>query len=158
MIRVPENHEKLSTIFPESIKYLSEDIANVERIKKDTYSSYRALRRAFLMLLIAENTVFILVNIADFLNNNADPKEIDKISIRQLQAKTKPLLSSIFLAFLCLLVGQLLLYRESERSLIGNCREINRQNISLVGEAWMHIQTLKTNQRLSHFLAKDRNA
>ena len=47
LIRVPENQEKLSTIFSESIKYLSEDIANVERIKKDTYSSYRALRRAF---------------------------------------------------------------------------------------------------------------
>ena len=85
------------------------------------------------MLLIAEVTVFILVNIADFLNNNADPEEIDKISIRQLRGKTKPLLASIFLAFICLLIGQLLLYRESERSLIGNCREINRQNISLVG-------------------------
>ena len=58
------------------------------------------------MLLIAEVTVFILVNIADFLNNNADPEEIAKISIRQLQAKTKPLLASIFL-HLCLLVGQL---------------------------------------------------
>ena len=146
LIRVPENQEKLSTIFSESIKYLSEDIANVERIKKDTYSSYRALRRAFLMLLIAEVTVFILVNIADFLNNNADPEEIDKITIRQLQAKTKPLLASIFLAFLCLLVGQLLLYRESERSLIGNCREINRQNISLIGslDAYPNIKNKST--------------
>ena len=133
LIQVPESHEKLSAIFSKSIEYLSKDIANIERIKKDTYSSYRSLKRAFLMLLIAEVTVFILVNIADFLNNNADPEEIDKISIRQLQAKTKPLLASIFLAFICLLIGQLLLYRESERSLIGNCREINRQNISLVG-------------------------
>ncbi len=161
LIVVPENHEKLSAIFSKSIEYLSEDIANVERIKKDTYSSYRVLRRAFLMLIIAEVTVFILVNIADFLNNNADPEEIDKISILQLQAKTKPLLASIFLAFICLLIGQLLLYRESERSLIGNCREINRQNISLVGslDAYPNIKNkstiiplLKPRQRCANYI------
>ena len=133
LIKIPESHENLSAIFSKTIEYLGKDIANIKRIKKETYLSYRSLRRAFLMLLIAEVTIFILVNIADFLNNNANPEEIDKISIRQLQAKTKPLLASIFLAFICLLIGQLLLYRESERSLIGNCREINRQNISLVG-------------------------
>jgi hypothetical protein len=146
LMQPPKNNNKLSTIFSRSIEYLSEDIANVERIKEDTYSSYRTLRRAFLMLLIAEVTVFTLVNIADFLNNNADPEEIDKISIHQLQAKTKPLLASIFLAFICLLIGQLLLYRESERSLIENCREINRQNISLVGslDAYPHIKNKST--------------
>ncbi len=144
--QVPESREKLSAIFSQSIEYLGKDIANSEQIKKDTYSSYSTLRRAFLMLLIAEVTVFILVNIADFLNNNADPEQIDKISICQLQAKTKPLLASILLAFICLLIGQLLLYRESERSLIGNCREINRQNISLVGslDAYPEIENKST--------------
>lgn len=132
-IKASENHEKLSEIFSKSIKFLSENIANIERIEKDTYSSYHILGRAFFMLLIAEVIVFILVNMADFLNNNADPEEIDIISINNLQPKTKPLLASIFLAFTCLLIGQLLLYRESERSLIGHCREINRQNISLMG-------------------------
>ncbi len=57
----------------------------------------------------------------------------DQINLNKLQGKTKPLLVSILLAFICLLIGQLLLYREAERSLIGNCREINRQNISLTG-------------------------
>ena len=71
--------------------------------------------------------VFVLVNSADFLISNANSDAISLISLTKPQDKTKPLLASILLAFICLLIGQFLLYRESEWSLISNCREINRQ-------------------------------
>ena len=129
----PANHAKLSEIFTGSIKYMNENIIGNDNINKGAYSSYQNLRKAFFVLLCVEIIVFALVNFVDILNNNADPDGIDEINLRKLQAKTKPLLASIFLAFICLLIGQLLLLRESERSLIGKCREINRQNISLIG-------------------------
>ena len=130
--KTAENHAKLSEVFAGSIRFLNDNVVTVENIDKSTYSTYQHLRKAFFILIFVEIMVFTLVNFADILNNNADPEEVDKINLRKLQAKTKPLITSISLAFICLLIGQLLLYRESERSLIGNCREINRQNISLM--------------------------
>lgn len=124
--------ERLSEIFDQTIKLINEDIIGREKISQETYASYQNLKRAFFILLFVEITVFVLVNSADLLNTNADPEDSEQINLRKIQAITKPLLASVFLAFICLLIGQLLLYRESERSLIGHCREINRQNISLM--------------------------
>ena len=124
---------RLSMVFMDSIQFLNENVAEVETIKKDTHRSYQILRKVFLVLLAVEIMVFVLVNSADFLISNADSDAISLISLTKPQDKTKPLLASILLAFICLLIGQFLLYRESEWSLISNCREINRQNISLTG-------------------------
>lgn len=131
--QMAENQTQLSDIYAGTIRFLNEKVIDVTDINNDTVLSYQSLQKAFFILLFIEVAVFALVNSADILNNNADPDDINQINFSKLQGKTKPLLVSIFLAFICLLIGQLLLYREAERSLISNCREINRQNISLTG-------------------------
>tara|TARA_B100001250_G_scaffold299209_1_gene260818 strand:+ start:1618 stop:2085 length:468 start_codon:yes stop_codon:yes gene_type:complete len=49
----------------------------------------------------------------------------------KFKLKSDPLLIAVFLILAGMGTGQVLLYRESNSSLISHCRELNRQNITL---------------------------
>lgn len=99
----------------------------------DPQYGYRNLVIAFSVLVSLEIILFLLVNIADLINNNADPENGYEFSLRTIQPKITPLAISLAFTFVAMVMGQSLLYREGAASLVDHCRELNRQNISFYG-------------------------
>lgn len=138
-------------ILDDSISHIQSNILDQDPASSSSHEAFTQLRRAFFAMLLIEVLIFSIVNIIDIINNNVDPDNTDElINYRKMQPKTKPLLASVLLAFVCMVTGQILLFRESERTLISNCRDQNKQNISFMTS----LDSYKANQNILPILSQ----
>jgi len=140
----------IQEILDDSITHIQANVLEQDPASSSSHEAFAQLRRAFFAMLFIEVLIFLIVNIIDIINNNVDPDNADElINYRKVLPKTKPLLASVLLAFACMVTGQILLFRESARTLISNCRDHNKQNISFMTS----LDSYKSNQNTLPILA-----
>ncbi len=93
---------------------------------------YINLNKLFYFLIIFEICLFLLVNMMDIINNNADPKKDNEFNLNNIQQKVKPLSISVFFTFILMICGQFLLKKEANSEYITHCRSLNQQNINFL--------------------------
>jgi len=91
---------------------------------------YDQLRLSFTVIVVLEISLFIVVNIIDLINNNADPINYFESSLKSIQPKVKPLAVSLMFTFILIVMSQVLLYKEGRVQFIDHCRSLNQQSIS----------------------------
>ena len=140
----------IQEILDDSITHIQANVLEQDPASSSSHEAFAQLRRAFFAMLFIEVLIFLIVNIIDIINNNVDPDNADElINYRKVLPKTKPLIASVLLAFACMVTGQILLFRESARTLISNCRDHNKQNISFMTS----LDSYKSNQNTLPILA-----
>ena len=93
---------------------------------------YINLNKLFYFLIIFEVCLFLLVNLMDIINNNADPNKDNEFNLNNIQQKVKPLSISVFFTFILMICGQFLLKKEANSEYITHCRSLNQQNINFL--------------------------
>lgn len=152
--RDEKDFDSLYNIFMESVSHIEKNILGAEFQDKRVNRALAELKTAFYFLLTIEIIVFSIVNIIDILNNNADPENFNEFSFSKIQPKTKPLMASVFLAFFYMITAQMLLIRETERSLLSNCRELNKQNIGFMANIDSHQSNINNTEIFAYFEPK----
>ena len=90
------------------------------------------LNKLFYFLITFEICLFLLVNLMDIINNNADPNKDNEFNANNIQQKVKPLSISVLFTFLLMICGQFLLKKEANSEYITHCRRLNQQNINFL--------------------------
>ena len=108
---------------------LEQELAELKKRNNSPEEMFRSLRQLFVFVFAVEVLIFLLVNGIDIVNNNADPDQSFEFTFQKIQPKVRPLVISLVFAFLAMLSGQYLLYRESKLNFLDACKSLNRQNI-----------------------------
>ena len=113
------------------ILFLENDFLKNE-VSNNIPNIYINLNKLFYFLIIFEICLFLLVNLMDIINNNADPKKGNEFNLNNIQQKVKPLTISVFFTFILMICGQFLLKKEANSEYITHCRSLNQQNINFL--------------------------
>ena len=139
------NDLNIYRIVNNSLEYIRKDIISQERGNYDPIQAMEVLRKIFIIMITGEILLFIIVNSMDLIITNAG-EEADLIfNFKKIAKKLNPLAISILFAFMYMILGQNLLIRESERSMITHCRELNKQNIGFYNSLEIYEDIKKTN-------------
>ncbi len=139
------NDLNIYRIVNNSLEYIRKDIISQERGNYDPLQAMEVLRNIFIIMITGEILLFIIVNSMDLIITNAG-EEADLIfNFKKIAKKLNPLTISILFAFMYMILGQNLLIRESERSMITHCRELNKQNIGFYNSLEIYEDIKKTN-------------
>lgn len=84
------------------------------------------------VIILAEIAIFAMVNISDLIINNSNPSSGKEFTISKIQPKVVPLTISIIFGLGLMMLGELMLMRQTYDELLGQCREHNQQSISFM--------------------------
>jgi len=84
------------------------------------------------VIILAEIFIFILVNGSDLIINNSSPGNGNEFMAKEIQPKVIPLTLSIVFGMGLMVLGELMLVRQTSDVLLGECREHNQQSISFM--------------------------
>lgn len=108
---------------------LDQELKVIDQADVSIAEKFIWLRRVFFFVFAVEVLIFLLVNGIDIVNNNADPDRNFEFTFQKIQPKVRPLVLSLAFAFVAMLAGQYLLYREGKLNYLDSCRSLNKQNI-----------------------------
>ena len=123
--------DKIEIQINQMISFLENDFLKNENFS-DIPNIYINLNKLFYFLIIFEISLFLLVNLMDIINNNADPEKENEFNLINIQQKVKPLTLSVFFTFILMICGQFLLKKEGNSEYIAHCRRLNQQNINFL--------------------------
>ena len=151
---VPNKNDK--SLYPDFEKLNSEINSSITKFRDFIVAQNTAIKPSGIaiglgILIILEILLFLCVNTIDITNNNADPEKGNEFNLRKIQAKVKPLASSIFLAFGVMIATQIVLVSENKRIQLSHCREVNQQDIQFLNLIQSYSQTKKINFVLEGF-------
>ena len=123
--------DKIEIQINQMISFLENDFLKNENFS-DIPNIYINLNKLFYFLIIFEISLFLLVNLMDIINNNADPEKENEFNLNNIQQKVKPLTISVLFTFILMICGQFLLKKEANGEYIAHCRRLNQQNINFL--------------------------
>ena len=122
---------KIKNQINQMISFLENDFLNNEKFS-NIPNIYINLNKLFYFLIVSEIGLFLLVNLMDIINNNADPQKENEFNLKNIQQKVKPLTISVLFTFILMICGQFLLKKEANSEYIAHCRRLNQQNINFL--------------------------